>query len=329
MTRYPKQFRLSDRARRRIRAELSAYLDLYQAGPVRTPFSSLLARAAPACGVSLLAIGLTGAGISYASEQALPGDALYPVKVSIVEPAVAAFQDTPEEKEEWHRTITQRRLSEATELATTEKLDATTREQIDAAVKTEARRMNAIADRYGKEGDSARELAIRSELEARLAAHERVLDAVYERLPEDTTLREEVKELRDSIDAEQEYMTERRRAAEQLTERGGKPADAAIQAALSAIESSSVRVEETHRKRSALDEEAQERMERAHRYAEFVRTELREGRVSGNTYVLAEEGARAAREAAIYAFWSTQVREADEIHQAADEEVQDAGDDDR
>lgn len=294
---------LTERTRRRMRKELAAYADLYAAESVRSPYVRRVTRALPALGVSLLAISLTGAGISYASDAALPGDPLYPIKISLVEPAVAAFKNTPEEKEDWHTAVAERRLTEATALAASDRLDEEKRKMLDTAVKTESRRMHALAERYGKEGQSAKELALRSELEARLRAHERVLDELFEQLPENSSAAEQVKELRDSLNAEQERVTEKRRIAEMLIERTGAPPIEAVEAALRDIEASSEIVGRTQEKSGPLQEERLERMERAKKYAEHVRLDMREGRLSGNTYVVAQEGAREAREAAIFSVW--------------------------
>lgn len=311
MNRIPTEPTLSDRARRRMRAELSAYLDLYQAGRVRSPFFISALRVVPAFGVSLLTIGLTSAGLAYASGTALPGEPLYPVKTVFVEPTVAALQNTPEEKESWRQEVTERRLSEATELAAKNKLDTKTRTIIDAAVKTQAVRMNALADKHGATGNQVRELALRSELEARLAGHERVLDELFERLPKDSSAAKEVKELRNSIEAEHERMTEKRRFAELVTERRGVPVAEAVTAALMRIEASERQVRREAEGENPLKDEVGHRMEYAKKLADYARKEVESGSPSGNAYVRAEEGVRAAREAAIFATWGKLVRDAE------------------
>lgn len=305
---------LSERARKRMRSAISSYADLHQAYSVRMPLSHLVWRAAPAFGFSLLVVSITGAGMTFASERSLPGDALYPVKVSIVEPAVAALKKSPEEKESWHTTVVERRLGEATELAAQERLNTKTRTQIDAALTKESKRMNALAEKYGKEGESARELALRSELEARLRAHDTILDELFEHLPKDSMVREEVQEVRKTLDREGARIVEQRRLAELLTERSATPSVEAIEAALKSVDESVRMIEQSDSRHSPLQEKVSERTLRAQKYAEYVRGSIDEGRVSGSSFVMAQEAAREAREAAIVATWGKVLHESVETH---------------
>jgi len=63
--------------------------------------------------IVLLALG---GGTSYAAENALPGEALYPVKVGINEEVRAAFAFDDEKKAEWQAERAERRLEEAEKL---------------------------------------------------------------------------------------------------------------------------------------------------------------------------------------------------------------------
>nr|MBP6869251.1 hypothetical protein [Candidatus Paceibacterota bacterium] len=76
-----------------------------------------------AFGVAVLAFFAVGTGITYASQNALPGDALYGIKVAIAEPIEAVAYQEPQEKALWRNVIVERRLHEATLLEQSGKLD--------------------------------------------------------------------------------------------------------------------------------------------------------------------------------------------------------------
>jgi len=58
-----------------------------------------------------------GGGVSYAAEGAVPGDALYPIKVGINEEVRDIVALTPEAKADWESRLVERRLEEAEKLA--------------------------------------------------------------------------------------------------------------------------------------------------------------------------------------------------------------------
>ena len=124
----------------------------------------------------LIALLLIGGGTSLAAKSAVPGSALYPVKVDFNENLHSSFDLSSESKAQWDATLESRRLSEAETLASQGKLTAST----EADLKT---RFNAEAQDYsvqmakinatGKGSASAVETA--SNLQGSLAAHAQVL----------------------------------------------------------------------------------------------------------------------------------------------------------
>ena len=78
---------------------------------VKSPFSPFMIFARS---VAFVLIGMLagGSGLAYASEQALPGDVLYPVKINVTEEVVSAFSFTPEAKLEWETKRILRRVDE-------------------------------------------------------------------------------------------------------------------------------------------------------------------------------------------------------------------------
>jgi hypothetical protein len=73
-------------------------------------------RSAPALAAIVVLVG-SGAGISYAAESAVPGDALYAVKIHVNEPVAAALAFTPEAKAAVNAKIASSRVQEAETLA--------------------------------------------------------------------------------------------------------------------------------------------------------------------------------------------------------------------
>ena len=62
--------------------------------------------------ILILALMFGGGGISYAAEGAVPGDALYPIKVSVNEEVRDLVAFSPEAKADWETRRLERRLAE-------------------------------------------------------------------------------------------------------------------------------------------------------------------------------------------------------------------------
>src|SRR3989344_949142 len=92
--------------------------------------------------VSLVAVFIAGGGVSLASENSLPGDLLYPVKVYVNEEVRAAFSASAESKAGWEARRAERRLEEAERLAVQGKLDEPTEASVEAAFQKHAKRAN-------------------------------------------------------------------------------------------------------------------------------------------------------------------------------------------
>jgi hypothetical protein len=71
---------------------------------------------------TILLMAMTG-GVAFASEKALPGNILYPVKIKITEPVRDLIKISPVAKIEWQAEKANRRLKEAEALSQQNKLD--------------------------------------------------------------------------------------------------------------------------------------------------------------------------------------------------------------
>lgn len=80
--------------------------------------------------IVLVIIILLGGGASVAAEKAVPGDALYPVKVSVNEEVRSALSFSAEAKARFEARRAERRLEEAEKLSLEGRLNAETRAEI-------------------------------------------------------------------------------------------------------------------------------------------------------------------------------------------------------
>jgi len=123
---------------------------------------------------ALVLVLVFGSGVSYAAENALPGDALYPVKTYINEPAKVALATNAEAKAEVQIELAERRIEEAAFLAAEGRLDEETEDNLAVAFESHAEAVaEHIAEADQDDGGIGVELA--SRFENRLAAHENIL----------------------------------------------------------------------------------------------------------------------------------------------------------
>lgn len=121
-----------------------------------------------------LAIIVSGAGVSYAAEFSVPGDILYPIKVSANEEVRGAFAGTLEKKAAFEALRAERRLEEAATLAVRGKLNDARREYLADRFGRHASVVERRAETLEEE-DITVALDVATEFETRLAAHEALL----------------------------------------------------------------------------------------------------------------------------------------------------------
>ena len=130
---------LSDIEREKMRFVLQEYIAfkpilIESAKPVSMTFIQLfLVRIRPLVAVPIAAtliLLLTGGGMAYASEKTLPGDALYGVKINVLEPIGTAFTFSPEKKVIRHMALAERRAEEGATLAHQGRLSTSTEQSL-------------------------------------------------------------------------------------------------------------------------------------------------------------------------------------------------------
>ncbi len=157
-------------------------------GPVRSPYFSFAAPrfAVPAL-VLIIVVG--GGGVSYAAEGTLPGDFLYPVKISVNESVRGALAFSDESKAEWHATAVERRMEEAETLADKGSLTPEVRSELETNFEEHAERVAEVVDR-AEAKDPVRAAHIRTRFTSSLAAHASVIARLGDGSEDSDTRRE-------------------------------------------------------------------------------------------------------------------------------------------
>ena len=188
-----KKIRLNAEERTKIRVSLIDYLDK---NPVRSPdtnrhvwqrsriFSLFLTRKGalnmPALIIALI-ITLSG-GISAGANNSLPGDLLYPVKVSINERVKAAVAVSSESEADLALKLMDERLQETEQLATKSDLKAELVAQVDERFTVQADKLKDLIGKFEAEGKTEVVAKLTANLSALLRVHDQVLSQLREKL---------------------------------------------------------------------------------------------------------------------------------------------------
>lgn len=134
----------------------------------------------------LLILTLSSGGVVYASERALPGDTLYPIKIAIVEPVRVALAASPEASATLQMTFAERRVDEAATLASKGRLGTTTEAALAANFTKNAIDASVTVAHERAQDPTAADV-LTANFAARLAAYEDVLAAVDKRSHDSNT----------------------------------------------------------------------------------------------------------------------------------------------
>ncbi len=145
----------------------------------------------PALIIALI-VALSG-GTSVAAVNSLPGDVLYPVKVSVNEPIAGLFTVSQEAKTVRQEKLAERRLQEVEELVAKGVFDEEKRSEIETRLSDHINKFSTNVSVLASDKDkaiSSSELTAR--LEAALIAHQDVLGKVTIKIDTSTSTREEL-----------------------------------------------------------------------------------------------------------------------------------------
>ncbi|MDB5244629.1 MAG: hypothetical protein JWN18_499 [Parcubacteria group bacterium] len=125
-----KHIRLGEGVKSRMRNDLLLYAQQHPATSIPSPYERFIHVLSPFttnsrlsfAALALLLVIAVGGGTTLASMGSLPGDSLYSLKVSVLEPARGLLALSSEAQADWHVSVTETRLKEIEDLASKEKL---------------------------------------------------------------------------------------------------------------------------------------------------------------------------------------------------------------
>ena len=166
-------------------------------------------------GIGLLLAVFTGVSISSATEQSLPGELLYPVKIRVIEELRSGFTTSPEERAMWEAQRLNRRLVEAGILTKRNALTTDMRVELESNIHAQSLKIREIAKELVLEGkaQSAAELSMKAELSLRVHAI-RLFE--LSRTKKESHKRAQVEELKEFVTLESEAIAKVRVDAEDL-----------------------------------------------------------------------------------------------------------------
>lgn len=123
----------------------------------------------------LLIVVILGGGVSFAAENTLPGDLLYPVKVNVNEEVLGSLTFGVKAKTEWEANLATRRLEEAEQLTVSGKMNEEIQASIEARFEEHSKKVNEGIDQVESESDITEAAEINSKFEMLLSAHEKIL----------------------------------------------------------------------------------------------------------------------------------------------------------
>lgn len=148
---------------------------LFQGRGIPSPFSVNNFRNKKS--LSLFVIGglLMGGSVSFAAENTVPGDILYPVKVNVNETVRGAFAVTPKAKAEWEVHLVERRLNEVEKLEAKDDARQEIKDIAHANLGKYTERVNKRIAKLEEDKDSEDAIATAGKLADMLRTHEGAL----------------------------------------------------------------------------------------------------------------------------------------------------------
>ncbi len=147
---------------------------LRQEAPIHflSSLKSMLLKPLP---ITLSALLLLGGGTAFAAEQALPDEALYPIKLQVNERVRATFTPTSEGKAKWEVRVAERRLEEIEKLAAEKKLTAETQAQVETTFDLQTKLIQEKIARLKAEGNINAAAELSESFQMSLQTHETIL----------------------------------------------------------------------------------------------------------------------------------------------------------
>ncbi|MDD3662668.1 MAG: DUF5667 domain-containing protein [Candidatus Pacebacteria bacterium] len=125
-----------------------------------------------------LIVVFTGGAVAFASQDSLPDDILYPIKVNVLEPLGGAFKFKQESKATYQSNLASLRLSEAEVLARQDKLDREKEDKLNNLLLEHTDSFHKAIDKASKVESEERIEEIAANFRAEMNVHARILDKI-------------------------------------------------------------------------------------------------------------------------------------------------------
>lgn len=177
-----------------MRDRLMSYAEAHApTGSMKSPYwqffmwSSSQASEKFAYAFAVLLLVLATGGVSLVSEKALPGDALYSMKVGVTEPVRSALMVSPVEQVRWQGELANRRLDEAQTLQAEGRLDATTTNEIQKSFAKHEDTLNFLEKKIEKTSQAKAAQQVRSDFEEKKQSRQSILNTIREKMQQQQT----------------------------------------------------------------------------------------------------------------------------------------------
>lgn len=177
-----KQIELSSEKKGIIRARVESFIELTPitqtvSKPIKSPFTPRISISyfSKAISFALIVLIAGGSTISYASEDTLPGDTLYTVKVNVKEPLEQKLALTPQAKLEVKTKQVEKRLTEAQTLLQKNDTSPEKHKEVEVRVEKQVEEIAQTISELQEKGDVETILSATSKLQPVLKAHQEAL----------------------------------------------------------------------------------------------------------------------------------------------------------
>lgn len=177
--------------KRAMRETVFNFVEMHPREKTKITYAPSFSFALPLSLILLLFFG----GISYAAEDSLPGDLLYPIKVYVNEEVGAVLARSSEAKASLAVKRALRRLEEAEKLSVEEKLDLSTREVLESRFEIEVKNF----EEHALKTKRIERAEISSEFESALRVHSEILSKLAQVKEKSKPARDRVKETLESV----------------------------------------------------------------------------------------------------------------------------------
>lgn len=124
---------------------------------------------------SLLIVVILGSGVSFAAKDSLPGDALYPFKVKVLEKVEGTLAVSTEQKAEFHHSLAERRLEEAEVLVANNTFNTEAKNELAASFEEHAQAFTQEVNGLKQKNDLKAAEVINSNFAISLNVHSKIL----------------------------------------------------------------------------------------------------------------------------------------------------------